>query len=171
MAGPFKMRSGNSPLFKQMGSSPAKVEIEGVKRDPKKDTTKHKEKEPTLQQGGTPPGLGGYSGDDEGKTIWESKPKVEPKSKPKSDPKVSVKMPKDHPVTPPSEKEKETSKGTLKGVTQFEQDIVNPTKDIILTAAEDTKRKMIDPAKAISKKMVEADKKKIKAIKDYFTKR
>ena len=72
-----------------------------------------------------------------------------------------------HPVTPPSKKETETSKGTLKGVTGFEQDIVNPTKNIISTALEKDKQRFIDPVK----KLIEKDKKNIGKVKDYFTKR
>ena len=41
-----------------------------------------------------------------------------------------------HPATPPSKKETETSKGTVKGITGFEQDVVNPSKHALLTAAE-----------------------------------
>ena len=63
------------------------------------------------------------------------------------------------------EEGQELSKGhTLKGVTGFEQDIVNPTKDAFLTAAERT----IERGKTnIHKKLRKAGKK----VKDYFTKR
>ena len=76
-----------------------------------------------------------------------------------------------HPVTPPSKKEKETSKGTLKGVTGFEQDIVIPTKDAILTKLERLKKNLVDPVKKTGKKMIKTDKQRIKKVKDYFTKR
>ena len=76
-----------------------------------------------------------------------------------------------HPVTPPTEEESEKSKGKLTGKTGFEQDILDPVKDIALNAAKEAKS-VIDPAKKAVKTFYVDPAKKIKnKVIDYFTKR
>ena len=62
MAGPFKLRSGNSPLFKTMGSSPVRYEKEKVgprvEKDLKKEFIK-KEVSPYTPPPKVPVGSGG----------------------------------------------------------------------------------------------------------------
>ena len=75
-----------------------------------------------------------------------------------------------HPVTPPTEEESERSKGTLTGKTGFEQDILDPAKDILSTSVQQVKS-VIDPVTRQLKREKEAIRKGVGKIKDYFTKR
>ena len=126
MSGPFKLKSGNTTQFKQMGSSPGKqiTEEEHQKQVvddyvPVPYSRKHSE---------------GKSGESE-KGIMKREGKALPKTqskealeglvqggkiglKPKTESKIQV-PPKSHPVTPPEAPREDT----LKGKTQFESDI------------------------------------------------
>ena len=77
-------------------------------------------------------------------------------------------MPKDHPVTPPTAEQSKKSKGTLKGRTGFEAGVVDPVKSMIRQGRNLLKSNVITE---IGRKMIETDKKRIKKVKDYFTKR
>ena len=68
------------------------------------------------------------------------------------------KVPKGHSVTPPTSSQSKKSKGTLKGKTGFQTDII-PVTNVIKKGVK------------IVKKMIESDKKRIKKVKDYFTKK
>ena len=68
----------------------------------------------------------------------------------------------------PTDKQRAKSKGTLKGRTGFESDVVDPVKSKVRQGVNLLKTNVITDT---AKKMIETDKKGIKKVKDYFTKR
>ena len=80
----------------------------------------------------------------------------------------TINMPKDHPVTPPTTEQSKESKGTVRGRTGFESDVVDPVKSKVRQGTHLLKDNIITNT---VKKKVETDKRIIKKVKDYFTKR
>jgi len=147
---PFKLRSGNASAFKSLGSSPAK--------DVNKSRKIAEENKPDTS-------IKASNYRTELKTI---KPTTERDIKPKEDKQTTVVIPKSHPVIPPTEEQSKKSQGTIEGKTGFEHDVVDPIKSKVRQGIHLLKDNIITN---IGKKMVETDKRRIKKVKDYFTKR
>ena len=145
----FKLRSGNTTPFKQLGSSQAK-------RDPKKDVELAKEYEKAnnfkydKKISGPEP-----KASIKGKQIGPGGPRVKPVPK--------INMPKGF-APNISDEQRAKSKGTLKGITGFQADLrkIKP-----LTAYVDATKQTIKSFK----KSAKAVKKGGKKVYDYFTKK
>ena len=181
MSGPFKLKSGNTTQFKQMGSSPGKQITEEEHQKQVVDDyvqVPYSRKYSEGENGESEKGLM--------KREWKALPKTDKKAslktqskealeglvqggkiglKPKTESKIQV-PPKSHPVTPPEAPREDT----LKGKTQFESDI-QPVSNILSKGLGILKKVYIDNPKKLIKEGIKKREGRRKKVVEYFTKR
>lgn len=151
---PFKLRSGNTTAFKNLGSSPAKqgkhflekkttipMEQNYIPTSSPKKNNKNKELEPVTN-------------DAQG----SENPTIKRKTT-----KGPI-MPKNHTVTPPTDKKSKESKGTVKGLTQFQYDAI-PVTNTLKTIGQGLKKVGKIAKDVYIDKPIET----VKKVKKYFT--
>ena len=166
---PFKMKSGNSTPFKQMGSSPLhqglkkegkqlkKTEI-GPKVKPMVDKNKNKISDFVESRESLEGKL------DRPTTQYKPRKNLSP-SKPKAKAIKSITPPKRPGLTI---KNTDINKGTVKGRTGFQSDVVDPVRSKVRQGVKFLSNTVI--AKG-NKKSAEMIKKGSKKVKKYFTKK
>ena len=173
MSGPFKLKSGNTTQFKQMGSSPGK------------QITEEEHQKQVVDDYVPVPYSRKYSEGENGKSekgLMKREGKALPKTqskealeglvqggkiglKPQTKSKIQV-PPKSHPVTPPEAPREDT----LKGKTQFESDI-QPVSNILSKGLGILKKVYIDNPKKLTKEGIKKREGRRKKVVEYITKR
>ena len=167
----FKLRSGNTTPFKQMGSSSAKPkkgldEVKNGEGKLKKEMiSKPVEKKKHFLDKINPVTKIKKFREEQARQKGEAEEdRIQKELNKKKHNWPKVNLPKEIKDKLP----KKPRKDTLRGRTGFEFDVLDPIKTQIIKAETKLRDNVITRA---GKKMIEQDKKNIKKVKDYFTKR